>query len=294
MSIRLLRTCITIADQGSFSAAANTASVTRGAVSQQLRALEEAWQVTIFVRSHKTAHFSPIGITLFAKAREVVSSYDNIVPAVPSNDQLQGGFRLAAAPAALTGLVLFATALLKDRYPELQIKLHPGLSTHPIHRVERHLLRAAFAPRPEILPRKLDWRPLACEEMLPITSQKITMKDPADILRRCGFIRFSHEAIVDNIIEKRLQENNIPVADNLMLGGLDAICSLVLADLGISITPQPRVRRRAPAAPYITREEPGSAARIGSGATQEQHNDACGCRIDAGARLRRKRRHLLH
>lgn len=242
MSIRMLKTLIAVADNGTFSAAAETVFVTHAAVSQQMRALEEEWKVKIFNRSTRTPEFTPLGRALLAKAREVVRAYDEIVPSVLGDDGLKGEFRLGAVPTSLTGLVPFATAILKSRCPELHVGLYPGLSTHLIHQVERNALDGALVAHPELLPRGLTWHPIAVENMVLICSQKIKGHDPIAMLNEQPFIRFSRDAVVGSIIEKWLQTNNIMVNDSLELGGLEAIYSMVVANLGVSIVPEPCVQ----------------------------------------------------
>lgn len=242
MSIRMLRTLIAVADHGTFSAAADAVFVTHAAVSQQMRALEEQWQVAIFDRSTRTPELTPIGRAILAKAREVVRAYDDIVPSVMGDDGLSGRFTLGSAPTALTALVPFATAILKARYGDLHVALFPGLTTNLIHQVERNSLDAALVSKPPVVPRGLAWCPIASEELVLITSRRVTCTDPVQILRTNPFIRFSRDAVVGSIIESWLQANGIDVHDSMEMVGLEAISSLVMADLGVSIIPEPCVQ----------------------------------------------------
>lgn len=241
MSIRMLRTLIAVAENGTFSAAADAVFVTHAAVSQQMRALEEDWQVSIFDRSTRSPTLTPIGRALVAKAREVVQAYDDIVPSVLGDDGLRGDFSLGSVPTSLTGLVPFATALLKARWPGLHVRLFPGLSIPLIHQVERNALDGALISRPEILPRDLVWTPVSHEELVLICSDRVEGDEPIRILREHPFIRFTREAVVGSLIENWLQSQDIQVDDTMELGGLEAIYSMVQAGLGVSIVPEPCV-----------------------------------------------------
>ncbi len=242
MSIRMLRTLIAVADHGTFSAAADAVFVTHAAVSQQMRALEDDMQLAIFNRSTRTPELTPVGRAVLAKAREVVRAYDDIVPSVLGDDGLSGRFALGSAPTALTGLVPFATAILKAHCRDLRVALFPGLTTYLIHQVERNHLDAALVSKPQVLPRGLVWHSIASEELVLITSEHVKSDNPVEILRANPFIRFSRDAVVGSIIESWLQAHNIDVHDSMEMVGLEAISSLVMADLGVSIIPEPCVQ----------------------------------------------------
>jgi len=242
MSIRMLKTLIAIADHGTFSAAANAVFVTHAAVSQQMRALEEELQVAIFDRSTRTPELTPVGQAILAKAREVVRAYDDIVPAVLGDEGLKGEFGLGAVPTSLTGLVPLAAAMLKSRYRDLRIGLLPGLTTHLIHQVERNSLNAALVSKPAVVPRGLTWHPIVSEPLVLIASEQVESDDAVEILKTQPFIRFTRDAVVGSMIENWLQTHDIAVADTMELVGLDAISGMVLANLGVSIIPDPCVK----------------------------------------------------
>jgi len=241
MSIRMLRTLIAVADHGTFSAAAEAVFVTHAAVSQQMKTLEESWQVAIFDRSTRTPELTPIGRAILAKAREVVRDYDNIVPSVLGDDGLRGEFVLGAVPTTLTGLVPLGMANLKARYTDLHVGLSPGLSAPLVLQVERAALDAALISKPDVVSRGLDWLPIVEEPLVLITAPQVTGDDPIQILRDNPFIRFSRDAVVGRLVESWLQKNRVQVDESMELLGLDVISSMVMANLGVSIVPAPCV-----------------------------------------------------
>ncbi len=238
MSIRMLRTLIAVEEKKTFSAAADAVHVTHAAVSQQMRALEEEWQVALFDRSRRTPELTPTGRAIAAKAREVVRAYDNIVPSVISGESLEGEVALGAVPTTLIGLAPLAISLLKDRYPKLHVRLFPGLTTHLVAQIERGAIDAAIVSRPMVVPRGLKCRDIAEEPLQLIASEDANSDDARELLSTRPFIRFNRDAVVGRQIESWLQEQQIRVRESMELEGLEAISSMVLANLGVSIVPE--------------------------------------------------------
>ena len=103
MSIRMLRTLIAVAEHKTFSAAADAVYVTHAAVSQQMRTLEQEWQVTLFDRSRRTPELTPAGRAIVARAREVVRAYDTILAAALGEEGLRGEISVTHTPTTSSG-----------------------------------------------------------------------------------------------------------------------------------------------------------------------------------------------
>ena len=237
MTIRLLKTLIAVAENGTFSAAADVIFVTHAAVSQQMKSLERDWDVVLFDRTRRTPELTPIGRSLVARAREVVSAYDNLVPSVLGDEGLRGHLSLGVLPTGMTGLVPFAIAAIKSVIPGLHIGVHPGQTNEHLIELERGRLDAAIISKPHVIPPNLTWSPIAEEAMELLVSQQITSDDPIEILTTNPFIRFSRRAVVSAMIENWLQKNNITVHDTMELENLESISGMVFANLGVSIVP---------------------------------------------------------
>lgn len=238
MSIRTLRTLIAVHDHRTFSAAADAVFVTHAAVSQQMRALEEKWGVTLFDRTKRTPELTPLGRALVAQARDVVRAYDQLLPSVLGDTGVSGEISLGALPTTLTALVPLAISLLMQDYPQAHVRLFPGLTTQLISQVERGALGAALVTRPQTLSPDLDFLEVAEEPVQLLASLDTQSDDPFQLLAEHPFIRFNREAVVGHMIETWLQTKGIKVNEIMELDGMEAISSMVFANLGVSLTPK--------------------------------------------------------
>jgi DNA-binding transcriptional LysR family regulator len=251
MSIRMLRTLLAVEEHRTFSDAAESVRVTHAAVSQQMRALEEEWGVALFDRTRRTPELTPLGRAITEKAREVVRAYDAIVPSVLGEDSLSGEISLGVVPTALTGLAPLALSLLRSRFSSLRVLLRPGPTLTLLPQVERGAVDAALITRPAVLPPNIDCHDVAAERLVLLAAPEAGGDDALELLAREPFIRFNREAVVGRIIEGWLQGRGVKVTETMELDGLDAITSMVLANLGVSIAPEPCVR--VAAAPPLRR-----------------------------------------
>ncbi|NOR62276.1 MAG: LysR family transcriptional regulator [Rhodobacteraceae bacterium] len=246
MSIRMLKTLIAIEEKGTFSAAAEAVFVTHAAVSQQMKALEQMWGVILFDRSKRTPKLTPLGRALVAKARLVVRDYDNIVLDITGDDGLAGDLRLGAVSTTLTGLVPLAVSILKSKFPKLHIHIVPGLTHDLLRNMERGALDAAIISKNGPTLPKHQWQSIANEPLILLASERLESDDPIELLQNNPFIRFSRDAVVGELIESWLQDQKIAVADIMELDGLEAISSMVLGNLGVSIVPRRCVQNMNP------------------------------------------------
>lgn len=238
MSIRSLRTLVAVHDHGTFSAAADAVFVTYSAVSQQMKALEEEYGITIFDRSKRTPELTPLGLALVARAREIVRAYDDLLPSIQGEGALKGEITLAAVPTTLTGLVPLGISVLKRNCPDLHIRVGLGLTTPLLTQIKRGTLEAAILSVPALAPEGLTIQEIVTEPLELLVSHEHADDDPFELLRTQPFIRFNREAVVGEIIERWLQARSITVNETMELQGLDAITSMVAANLGVSICPR--------------------------------------------------------
>jgi len=238
MSIHLLRTLVAIADEKTFSAAAEVVNVTHAAVSQQMQTLESNMGVTLFDRSTRTPELTPLAAEIVIKARVLIREYDNLVPSVLDDDGMHGEIRFGALPTTLTGLTPSAMAMYREKFPNIVLRVSPGLTESLLSDLKRGKLDAALLTKPHLLPEELEFRELAEESLELIAAHSETCDDPLELLRSRPFIRFNRTAVVGTLIDNWIVSKQIHVNETMELDSLEAIASMVNANLGVSIVPK--------------------------------------------------------
>lgn len=118
----LVRTFVTVADKASMTAAANALHLTQGAVSQQVKRLEETLGCSLFERDRRGLRLTRSGERLLDKARRMLSLNDEIWTEMAGN-AVAGQVRLGV-PYDLVGTLL--APVLKayaEAYPRVEISL---------------------------------------------------------------------------------------------------------------------------------------------------------------------------
>ena len=242
MTIRLYRTLIAVADNRTFSAAAQAVHVTHAAVSQQMRTLEADLGIALFNRQTRTPELTPVAHQVVSKARKLVEDYDNLVPSVLADDGLSGRIALGALRTTLTGLTPQAMAILKAKFPQIKLHIRPGLTGPLLSEVERGNLDAAILTKPHLMPLGVTFRELTQEPLQLIAAVQEIEDDPVVLLKTRPFIRFNRNAVVGSLIDNWILSKRIRVTETMELDSPEAIASMVHANLGVSIVPDLAVK----------------------------------------------------
>ena len=242
MSIRLLRTLVAVADSRTFSAAADQVHVTHAAVSQQMQTLESDLNIALFDRSKRTPELTPVAHEIVSKARRLIAEYDNLVPSVIDDDGLNGEVTFGALPTTLTGLTPQVMALLRKRFPNLRLHICPGLTGALLTDIERGRLDTAVLSKPHLMPLGIEFKELVTEPLELVASNQVEGNDPVSLLKTQPFIRFNRNAVVGTLIDNWIMSKRIHVSETMELDSLEAIESMVHANLGVSIVPKRTVQ----------------------------------------------------
>ena len=237
MSIQLLKTLIAISEKGSFRAAADEIYISHAAVGQQMKRLEETFDVTLFDRSQRTPQLNQLGKALVPKAEAVVHAYETIFDDLTGDAQFIGELTLGAVSSTIRELIPRAIKRLMSNYPDLHIRVVPGLSADLHEQVTHGALDAAVISEPAYIDNNHHWLPFAEEELVVLTSPEVKGDDPLELLREMPYIRHTKRGTMGLVVEKWLSQNNVTVREVMVMESTETLSSMVSHNLGISIVP---------------------------------------------------------
>lgn len=126
LDLDLIRTFVAVADSGSMTVAANLLHMTQGAVSQQVKRLEDVLDCLLFVRKARKLELSRRGEQFLVKARDLLRLNDEIW-ADMATQPLRGSLRVGVPYDLITPLGP-AMKAFAEAHPHVDISLICGTS----------------------------------------------------------------------------------------------------------------------------------------------------------------------
>ncbi|MBA2961443.1 MULTISPECIES: LysR substrate-binding domain-containing protein [Ramlibacter] len=236
-SIRLLRTFLAVAAEGSFAAAAPRVALTQAAVGQQMRSLEAELRRPLFERQGKAVGLSEGGRALLPRVHQLVQLYDQLLLSAPAPEPMAGTVHLGAIVSALRPLIE-STLALKARHAALELHVSAAKSADLVQRVAAGELDAAVAVRDSTANQPaLAWTPLYEEAMVLLVPATLAPAPPRTLLQKQPFIRFDRSEQTGQQVERLLRKLRVRPQEFLELNALEGIVELVRSGLGIALVP---------------------------------------------------------
>ena len=171
-----------VANQGTLAAAAGLLGVSKGAVSQQLRQLEEFLGVALFDRSGRSLQLTDAGQRFFVATQ---SAFDGLESATArlSRQRQRRSLRLTVLPAFASLWLVQRLDQFQSRFPELDIEISSDASLVDFSRSDAHLgVRFGAGDAAGLISSEL-----AVDELTPVCSpayaKRLKLKQPSDVSR---------------------------------------------------------------------------------------------------------------
>jgi DNA-binding transcriptional LysR family regulator len=253
LSLYQLEIFLAVAQERSFSAAARRRHLTQPAVSQQIRALEQALGLALFVRNGQRIELTEAGTQLLPLAGDLTRRADDVEQAMNCLRDATGG-RLMIGHGAACFQTLLPRLLRHFRKiaPEIHLQIVAADNRAIVERLAGHEVDFGFVDlRGE--GDGLDYTPLFRDRILALVPSRHawTRRDTISAEELCAapLVLPAAGTGLRESFNAWLSRNGVTAADlNIVLeiGGADGLGPAVDAGVGISILPRAALRQTPP------------------------------------------------
>lgn len=234
--IKTLEIFRSIADLGSFQAAARNMGLSLSAISLQMKRLEEFAQLKLFDRSKKPPRLTRDGLVYLDKIDAVLDQWQELEPANMSH-QHQKQLSIGTVHSVLSSFLPLALKTFRQTIPDLDIIVRLDESFELEAELQAGTIDAAIISRPGKSMADIIYHSLKEENLVLITGPNVVGDNVKDIFRDNPYVRFNRSARVSLKIDKWFEKMGLTVESGMEIDTLEGVIALVHAELGVSIVP---------------------------------------------------------
>jgi LysR family transcriptional regulator, transcriptional activator of the cysJI operon len=241
MQLETFKVFCDLVETASFSKAAELNEITQSAVSQQIRALEEKFQVALIERGKKNFSVTAEGRAFLQASKEILRAYDSL------------GDRLQELQSTVTGELRIATVysiglhelprnlkLFRNTYPAVEVTVEYLRSAEVYQRVAdsaADLGLVAFPTRRKGLTVESYWKDklvLICAPNHHLAKRRSVSINALDSER---FISFAFDQPTRKAIDRIFRTNKVVIQRTMEFDNIETVKRAVEIEDGISIVP---------------------------------------------------------
>jgi DNA-binding transcriptional LysR family regulator len=238
--IREFKTFIAVARDGTFTGAGRALGLTQSAVSAQMRRLEDYLGIVLFDRTGKSAVLNSAGMDVLPQAQELVAMAERMTISSEAG-HVKGFLRVGAIASVQQHLLVDALKDFRQSYPDVRIRIIPGVSLSLLGQVDAGEVDMALMLRPPFtLPPELTWHTLLQEQIVLAMPESLSIQSWREALATQPFIRYDRASFGGRLVDVFLKKHHLAVQEAIELDEMDAIANLVRAGLGVALVPKTR------------------------------------------------------
>jgi len=241
MELRQLATFRTVAEQLSFTRAAEVLSYAQSSVTAQIQALEEEMGVPLFERLGKRVLLTGPGQRLLTYAEQLLRLAEEARSTVPDGPEPAGTLTIGAPESLCTYRLPPVLRQFRIRYPRVQLIFRPGICVEMRRAVVQGSLDVAFLMEETLAHGELTGRPLQPEPMLVLTHPEHPLAQRSRVtatdLEGEPVLLTEAGCPYRALFEGALAEVGVHPVTSLEFGSVEAIKQCVIAGLGLAILP---------------------------------------------------------
>jgi DNA-binding transcriptional LysR family regulator len=241
MDVRQLEMFRAVAEEGTFTRAAERLHVSQSAITRQLQLLEYELGTLLLRRTHHGVVLTPDGEILLTTAHRISSEIIDAVSQISGARELQRGV-LSLGGGMTVALYVFPKLLKKFRsmYKNVELKVTTGEADSLLRLLRTRQIDLALLTLPIVGP-DLEVQPVLKEEMVVIAARNHPLGrehtvDPQK-LARYPFVLFESGSNTRKVIDDFFLEHGIAVNVVMQTENVEIIKAMVASGLGISFLP---------------------------------------------------------
>ena len=237
-----LRVFAAVAEQLSFTKAAETLFLTQSAVSHRIAKLEQELAAPLLRREGRRISLTPAGAALLEQARRIFAVLDDATAAVKRVARPEAGhLRIGASAAACQWLLPDALREFRECFPDFTLSITPGDAPIVAERVADGAADLGLLVRPESKRArgKLAYDRLFADELGAVLSPlhpwaKAGRVEPAELSAQ-RWILYARGSVTHRMIERHFLKFDAAVTGAMELGSIDAAKELIKLGLGVGV-----------------------------------------------------------
>jgi len=236
-----------LAETGSFSKAAVLNSITQSAVSQQIRALENKFQVTLVERGRRNFALTAEGTAFLEASREILEVYNNLDHRLHElRDVIAGELRIAAIYSI--GLHELPPHLksFREKFPDVELHVEYRRSQQVYSQVlagDVDIGLVAFPTKRNGLQIEIfseDKLVLICHPNHALAGRK---RIKIEELNGEKFIAFEPDLPTRKVIDRHFRDHSVQIEHAMEFDNIETVKRAVEIESGVSIVPRNTVRQ---------------------------------------------------
>ena len=258
MQIQTFKVFCDLADTESFSKAAERNGITQSAVSQQVRSIEEQFQVRLIDRGRRAFCLTPEGQAFLASSREIVGAYDELGTRMQKLQEVVSG-ELRIATIFSIGLHELPPYLKRFRreFPLVEVRMDYRRSAQVYAAVQENRADVGLVAYPASrrgITAAVFWRDrlvVICAPSHPLAARrKLALSD----LGGEKFIAFEPDLPTRREVDRRLRQAGARVKVAFEFDNIETVKRAVEIESAVSIVPRTSVRAEVEAGHLVSLE----------------------------------------
>ena len=251
MELQQLRYAVAIAEEQSFTRAAERCFVVQSALSRQIKSLEGELGVRLFARTSRKVEVTPAGEAFVKQARLCLQAAERAkASAAAAHGQIRGSLTIGVIPTVTAVDIAAVLGAFRRSYPEVGVHVRTGGSDEFLRRIAAGQLDVGVLGLAEgVTPRGVQMRELSQERLVAVLSERhrlagrrrLRLKDLADE----PFVDFPEGSSGREQSDLAFDRARLRREVSLEVNTADLLTGLVRQGLGVALV-APSVAREAP------------------------------------------------